>query len=574
MSVLAVLLLQHLYENREEIKSKRNLFFIGSGVFLVFLIGLKVSGGGFSGASDKNVLLSQEGQIRNQISRTDPNELREAGIDKNNPEQVEEVVQRQLEPIHKGIDGAKKLRKELYAKSTTRSILFGILAIAVLSLFFFTSLSPMGIVAGLGVLILIDLVPVNLNYLGSDEGYDSEYMHWMEKDLKDYPIVSSTADEQIMNMELQSDPTLQAAIVVGEKFGNDKAEDLELEGDIKRRLVDFYKFRALAAKTNYRVIDLSGGWQGAWKNSSNAYLHKSLGGYHGAKLYSIQNLFDFHLSNGNNTVLDMMNVKYIIQGNNANPNGTALGNAWAVRTVKETKTADEEIRSLGKSFNIKNLSTGTLLVNEVAEKSKKVYGYENILYVAQIGDTVRVPMSNGITPGVTAIAARDVNGQVQLVPQQTLDADTLNSFVSLVEITGDDIFEPRTEAIMLEEQAKKLSKKEYSGEAEVAMTSFSPDKIEYEVAAKGKQLIVFSEIYYPAGWKATIDGKEVEILKANYLLRALEVDGGKHKVVFTFEEPGKGGAKVSSWIGSVLILLLLAGAAFMAIRNKKIEPTT
>ena len=65
-----------------------------------------------------------------------------------------------------------------------------------------------------------------------------------------------------------------------------------MSGAPKRKVVDAFKFAALNRNTNYRVFDMSGGFNSA----TSSYFHKALGGYHGAKLRSIQNLFDFHLS--------------------------------------------------------------------------------------------------------------------------------------------------------------------------------------------------------------------------------------------------------------------------------------
>jgi hypothetical protein len=569
MPVLAVFFLHHLYENRDKIKAQKKLFYIGSGAFLVFLFGLKFTGGSFTGASDDTILLRQEMNVRNQIQQTDAAELAEMGIDKNNPEQINQVVERQLEPIQKGIDGAKKMRKEMYAKSTTRSILFALLGVGILALFFFTSISSMGLTVALGVLILIDMVPVNLNYLGSDEDVNGDSLHWMDKGEKLFPIASTAADQKIMDSEIQENSELQKIVEKGARFGKETAESMELEGDVKRRVIDFYKFRALASATNYRVLDLSGGWSGAWNSSKNAYLHKALGGYHGAKLRVIQNIFDFHLSNSNNLIMDMMNVKYIIRGNDVNVNDKALGNGWAIKNVKSVEDNDAQIRSLGKSFDVVNQGEGTLLVNGKPVKEQTVYGFEDLAYVLKPGDTTRVPLSNGITPGKTALAVMDAKGSVNLVPEITLQMDTLNSFVSLVKITGKDDFDPSNEVVLLGDEAKKLSSKAFSGEAKVTMTSYNPDRMEYTVDADGKQFIVFSEIYYPSGWKATVDGKEVDIYRANYMLRGIQVDGGKHTVVFEYVTPGSGTAKTIAWIGSILLLLAIAGLIILHFRKNK-----
>lgn len=571
LPVLAVLLLQHLYENREELKSKRNHFFIASGAFMLFLFILKFSGSGYTGLADQQVLEQQGQMVKTQIARMDDQTAAQNGIDKNNEQQVSQIIDQQLEPIRKGIDGAKKMRKEMYAQSTTRSILFALFGIGICSLFFLTSLPSPYIIGGLAVIILIDMVPVNLNYLGSDDGENSEYKHWMEKEFKRYPIATSQADEQIFQLETQANSNLLSVANKGAQYGKEKAEDMDYEGDAKRRVSDFYRFRALAAATNYRVMDLSRGWNAAWNSSENAYLHKSLGGYHPAKLQNIQNLYDFQLSNNNLVICDMMNVKYFIrEGNRVEPNVNALGNAWAVKTVKSFETPDDEIRAIGNSFKVNNVGAGQLLINgKPVSGETKTFAFERVRYVKAQGDTVNIGIPNEIKPGIEVVAAIE-NDELTLVDPRTIEADTTNKYTALIGIEGNTSFNPKEEVVMLKEFSSKLGAKEYTGEATVEMTTFSPDKIEYSVDAKGKQLIVFSEIYYPDGWSATIDGKKVDVLKANYLLRALEVNGGKHKVVFEFSASKESGSSTMSWIGSILLLLLLMGAValnFMKNRN-------
>ena len=76
-------------------------------------------------------------------------------------------------------------------------------------------------------------------------------------------------------------------------------------------------------------------------------------------------------------------------------------------------------------------------------------------------------------------------------------------------------------------------------------------------------------MYYPGGWKAYIDDKEASIVKTNYALRGLAVPAGKHAIEFRFEPKGyTNGRKITS-ITSILLLAIIALAAFMAWRNRK-----
>jgi len=97
-----------------------------------------------------------------------------------------------------------------------------------------------------------------------------------------------------------------------------------------------------------------------FNDASTSYFHKSIGGYHGAKLKRYQELIEFHISKGNMDVLNMLNTKYFItQDRRAQLNPAALGNAWFVENVTIVKNADEEIAALG-NFN----PSKTLIVDE------------------------------------------------------------------------------------------------------------------------------------------------------------------------------------------------------------------
>ncbi len=94
--------------------------------------------------------------------------------------------------------------------------------------------------------------------------------------------------------------------------------------------------------------------------------------------------------------------------------------------------------------------------------------------------------------------------------------------------------------------------------AAITLTAYGINTLKYESRSQVDGLAVFSEIYYPKGWVATIDGKEVPVLRANYVLRALEVPAGEHTIEFRFEpQPYQVGNKItmaSSWLAFLTVL--------------------
>ncbi|MVN90251.1 YfhO family protein [Mucilaginibacter aquatilis] len=109
---------------------------------------------------------------------------------------------------------------------------------------------------------------------------------------------------------------------------------------------------------NFRVFDLAGG--DPFSNANTSYFHKSIGGYHAAKLKRYQELIENQFTKSiNQDVLDMLNTKYIINNDpktnaaNMQANQTACGNAWFVKSIKYAKNADEEMQAIS-SFDPKN----------------------------------------------------------------------------------------------------------------------------------------------------------------------------------------------------------------------------
>ena len=106
-----------------------------------------------------------------------------------------------------------------------------------------------------------------------------------------------------------------------------------------------------------------------------------------------------------------------------------------------------------------------------------------------------------------------------------------------------------------------------AGSGQVTLTANSPNELKYQAEMTQGGLAVFSEIHYPEGWTATIDGQEAKILRVNYLLRGLEIPQGSHEIVFTFAPTSYSATKTPMVIFQYLIVLALVGGIFITYKK-------
>ena len=204
------------------------------------------------------------------------------------------------------LDAVKADRLSMLYSDSFRSIVLIVVGFVVLWLFLKQQLKYTTSIIAFAVLILFDLVQVNLKYVNGDDFKEARSI--------DKPYKASTADLQI-----------------------------------------------LKDKSHYRVANFS---TDPFQDGRTSYFHKSIGGYHAAKIGRYQDLIEFQLSKQNMQVYNMLNVKYfIIPGDDgeevAQQNPDANGNAWFVKNIKYVQTADQEIRALDST-----LTKSTVVVNE------------------------------------------------------------------------------------------------------------------------------------------------------------------------------------------------------------------
>lgn len=130
--------------------------------------------------------------------------------------------------------------------------------------------------------------------------------------------------------------------------------------------------------------------------------------------------------------------------------------------------------------------------------------------------------------------------------------------------------ETDTEQTAIVDQSKfDLEDTDYSSTGNIQLAEYSPNYLKYESNNPAEGFAVFSEIYYPLGWKATIDGEEADILRANYVLRAMVIPPGEHTIEFTFAPQSYFTGNTIMMVTSALVILLFLGSVVISLRTTK-----
>lgn len=350
-----------------------------------------------------------------------------------------QAIKNGIDPSMQGalIGNITEMRQAVFSADAWRSVLIIALGFAALVLYGMGKIKQPLLAGALIVICLVDMWTVNKRYL-SDEMF-------VPQSAQTASFVQSETDKQIL-------------------------EDQSLD---------------------YRVLNYAGS---TFNENNTSYWHKSIGGYHAAKLRRYQELIETHISSEMNAyyqaiyeaqgdmslvsdsvapVLNMLNTKYLIlpQQDNAtmpleNPN--AYGNAWFVDKLQYVQNANEELFGLDKVS-----PRHVALVDQ---------SFEAVLGSAQ-------------------------------------------------EVTADPT-------------------------AQVSLKSYEPNALKYEMESAKGGVVVLSEIYYP-GWTATLDGNPIEVGRADYVLRAVKVPAGKHVLEMEFRPSSITTTETIAWIALALLLLLV-----------------
>ena len=347
----------------------------------------------------------------------------------------------------------REMRQAIFTDDCWRSFFIIVIGTFLLLLYRANKLKKSAFVGLVIVLCLVDMWQVNKRYLN-----DSMFV---EKSVRDNPIEMTPTDQQILQTK----------------------------------------------ELDYRVLNLA---TSTFNENETSYFHKSIGGYHPAKLRRYQEMIETYIApemeklmksifeaqgdmtklNGDSIspVLNMLNTKFFImplQGGQTVPlkNPYAFGNAWFVDKVTYVNNANEELEMVGKL---------NLRAEAVADKK-----------------------------------FRDVLG----------------------------------------------SSCEQDHHAQVTMKTYEPNQLTYEVESAKGGVLVFSENYYPE-WTATVDGKEVPVGRVNYILRAIQVKPGKHQVVLSFFPKSVDRTETVAYIAFALLVICILLGIGLEIRQRKIGATT
>lgn len=433
----------------------------------------------------------------------------------NNPEaypKPQDFINQQLMVLQPKIDKAKTqlidFRSDVIRKDTMRSVMFVALFILLIYLFSRNTINKKIFIAIIGLLIISDLWLVDQRYLNNEKDSKGNYQHWIEKDLKAIPYTPTYADVAVLNNETKVNPSI--GIAINEEFNEFRKE----KDKVSNRENYSFRFGKLNQKTNYRVLLLSGGFQ---QETSISYFHKSLGGYNSTKIQRYQDLLEhkftkqMQLASNPNTlanakIINMLNTKYII----TNPNGNGR-----FIDMNDPSTFSPENQKVMPGFINPNAMGNAWFVNEVKAFSSPDEEF-NELDAFDENNTAITDTTFGINTSIS----------------------------------------------------KKYTKNQ---NASISMTSYKPNKINYALKdiSGGEHFVVFSEVFYPLGWKAYVDGIPADISRVNYFLRGVKVPEGTTSIELVYDLKSFNTLSTIALASSSLIIFLVIGCFYLSLIKLK-----
>lgn len=411
-------------------------------------------------------------------------------------------------------NAVEDVRIELYKADLGRSIFFIILGAGIVLLLSRTSLPKGIIIGGIAILVLVDNISVNKRYLNNDTPGDQFSSYVIASDAT-IPYVPSTADMSILNRE-------KVPVQTEQKIFGKMGDNVYFKDALDQEMNKVYaKFGALNLHSDYRVLNFSN----PFAETATSYFHKSLGGYHGAKLKRYQELIDFDINDEmqqlNKEINDLKNVK-----------------------LREYASKMELTQELAQQI------FDTISVDELAVSDKNpAINMLNTKYIV-------------VNPAQKAIKNTNANGPAWFV-----------SSVKWVENANDELLslkkmDTKKQAVVHSSFKQLASGTDLDTNAHIRLTNYGTTSLKYSSESKTDQIAVFSEIYYPEGWNCYVDGKEIKTFRANYVLRAAKIEKGKHQIEWKFEPSAFQTGSNISFAGSSLLILMCMGVFWM---NRKTD---
>ena len=253
---------------------------------------------------------------------------------------------------------------------------------------------------------------------------------------------------------------------------------------------------------DYRVLNLA---SNTFNENETSYYHKSIGGYHAAKLRRYQEVVERYIS----------------------PEMQSLYRAVSEAGGDMTKVNGDSIFPVLNMLNAK-------------------------YFILPLQDGQTVPIQNPYVYGNAWFI-----DELQYVDNANLEMDGLGKLDLRHQAVADKKFKAQLGEAVVQDTASVVTIKAYE-----------PNRLTYDVNSGKGGILVFSEIYYP-GWTATVDGEPAELGRVDYLLRAMQVKPGKHEVVLSFFPKSVNTTETIAYISYVILLLVVAGAVFMEYRRRQ-----
>lgn len=284
---------------------------------------------------------------------------------------------------------------------------------------------------------------------------------------------------------------------------------------IQKTEADAYILGKSGTGRDYRVLNLT---VSTFNDNNTSAFYSSIGGYHAAKLRRYQELIEAHISPEISKVYE------------------------ALRSAPMDTLAMMEQSSPYPIYDLAAVNTDSLfpVINMLNTRWF-------ILGVGEKGE-MKLPVENTTAFG-NAWFATDVKW-----------AENANE-----ELDALGTADLRRTAVVAKNDFSFLRA---GGDGTAKMTAYSANEARYEVNSEKGGLVIFSEVYYP-GWTATVDGQEVEVGRANYVLRAINVPAGKHEVIFRFDPQSVRTTETIAYIALAVLILLIVVALALSFRKKE-----